>query len=112
MGKVVTLARRLKLPATMKIHLVFHVSLLDPFQGNANDPRINRPNPIEVDGEKKYKVKKILESRINGQGKTKRRQYLVKWKGYSSSNNTWEDKENIKKAEALDVFLQRKKESC
>ena len=95
----------------MKIHPVFHVSLLDPLQDNAKDPRINRLDPFKVDREKEYKVKKILESRIAGKGKTKRRQYLVKWKGYPSSNNTWEDMENIKKAEALDVFLSSKKES-
>ena len=110
--KVGTLARSLEIPATMKIHLIFHVSLLDPFQGNTKNPRINRPDPIKVDGEKEHKVKKILKARVGGRGKTKRRQYFVKWKRYPSSNNTWEDKENIKKAEALNVFLQKKKKSC
>ena len=87
-GKVGTLARRLELPATMKIHPVFYISLQDPFQGNAKDPRINRSDPIKIDREMEYKVEKILESRIDGRGKSKRQQYLVKWKGYSSSNNT------------------------
>ena len=66
----------------MKIHPVFHISLLEPFRGDPKDPKISRPNPIEVNGEEEYKVKKILDSRIGEQGKKKRQQYLVKWEGY------------------------------
>ena len=52
----------------MKIHLVFHVSLLEPFKSNLKDLKINCPNLVEVDGEEEYKVEKILDSRIGGQG--------------------------------------------
>jgi len=58
----------------MKIHLVFHVSLLEPL---AEDPLPNQviplPPPIEVEGEEEFWVKEILDSRIRG----KKRQFLV-----------------------------------
>ena len=44
--KIDTHARKLKLLGTMKIHPVFHVSLLEPFRGNPTDPKISRPDPI------------------------------------------------------------------
>ena len=62
----------------MKIHPVFHVSLLEPFKGNPKNPKISCPDPVKVDREEEYRVKKILDSRIGGQGKKQRQQYLVK----------------------------------
>ena len=53
----------------MKIHLVFHVSLLEPFKGNPKDSKISRPDPVEVDREEEYRVEEILNSRIAGWGK-------------------------------------------
>jgi len=51
-GMIGTHAYRLDLPNTMKIHKVFHVSLLDLA---ANDPLegqiIPRPPPLEIEGE-------------------------------------------------------------
>jgi hypothetical protein len=51
----------------MKIHPVFHVSLLEPLAG---DPLPNQvippPPPIKVEGEEEFWVKEILDSRIKG----------------------------------------------
>lgn len=38
-----------------------------------------------------YTVEKIVSSRI----KNGKKQYYVKWEGYSSDQNTWEDEKNI-----------------
>jgi hypothetical protein len=55
----------IKLQSSMKIHHVFHVSLLKPYQrstilGKIHDP----PPPIEVNGEQKYEMEDILDSRV------------------------------------------------
>ena len=73
----------LNLPPAMKIHNVFHVSLLElcnlPRDGTAPPS----PLPIKVNGKEKYKVKEILNSKIYC-GKL---QYLVKWLGYLDTDN-------------------------
>ena len=73
-------AFELELPATMKVHPVFNVSLLYKFQG-----KYKPPGPIIVDGEAEYEVEKILRHRGNG----KHRQYLVRWLGYDESKDCW-----------------------
>jgi len=45
-----------------------------------------------------YAVEKILEKRISGNG---RPVYLVKWKGYSSSDNTWEPESHVANCQDL-----------
>jgi hypothetical protein len=51
---------QLKLSSSMKIHPLFHVSLLEPYHvftilGRIHDP----PPPIEIDGEHEYEVEDI-----------------------------------------------------
>ncbi len=80
-----TQAYQLDLPeALQNIHDVFHVSLLEPYhtvEGRAPPP----PPLIEVDGEEQAEIEEILDSRMH-YGKL---QYLVKWLGYSVSDNEW-----------------------
>jgi len=56
---------QLKFIGSMKICLMFHVSLLEPYHASTNPRRIHDPlPPIEVDGEQDYEVDDILDSRI------------------------------------------------
>ncbi len=56
---------QLKFIVSMKICLMFHVSLLEPYHASTNPRRIHDPlPPIEVDGEQDYEVDDILDSRI------------------------------------------------
>jgi len=49
----------------MKIHVMFHVPLLEPYNASTDPRRIHDPlPPIEVDGEQEYEVNDILDSRI------------------------------------------------
>ena len=49
------------------------------------------PLPVDVDGELEYEVDEILDSRIF----RKKLQYLVSWKGYDISEQSWELVENF-----------------
>jgi hypothetical protein len=63
--QIIVMAFELKLPGFMKIHLVFHVSLLELYHSFAILRRIHDPPPpIEVDNEHEYEMKDILDSRI------------------------------------------------
>ncbi len=49
----------------MKIRVMFHVSLLEPYHASTNPRRIHDPfPPTEVNGEQEYEVDDILNSRI------------------------------------------------
>ena len=91
-NKIGTRAFKLKLPDTMKIHPVFHVSLLEPFTANTIPGRsLPLPAPIEVDGIMEYEVEEILDSRI----RRKKLEYLVDWKDYDVNERTWEPQKNL-----------------
>ena len=80
-------AYRLDLPTSMKIHPVFHVSLLEPYKESTIPGRLQTPPPpIEIDGEEEFEVSEILNSRIN----RRKLEYLVHWQGYEVSERTWE----------------------
>lgn len=91
-------AYRLKLPQRYKIHPVFHSSLLSPYrETEAYGPNFPEPPPDLIEGEEEYEVKAIL----NHKGKGLRRRYLVKWKGYSSGENTWEPEDGLNNAKEI-----------
>jgi len=58
--------------------------------------------PDLVDNKEEYEIEKILDSWQFGRGRKK--QYLIKWKGYPDSNNKWVDKKDIHAAEAIREF--------
>lgn len=87
-------AYKLKLPANIKLHDVFHVSLLKPYKqdGNVQPP----PPPDLIDGELEYEVDKVLAHRDRKvRGKKTKREYLVKWVGYEDIHNTWEPEDHL-----------------
>ncbi|KAJ9523672.1 hypothetical protein QJQ45_020105 [Haematococcus lacustris] len=88
-------AVKLTLPSAMsRIHPVFHVSLLRPYEGN-----FGRLPPTELgwlDDSPQYEVERIVSHRHVRAGKAK--EFLVKWKGYEDSDNTWEPASNLANA--------------
>ena len=85
-GKV---AYKLDLPPSMNIHPVFHVSLLTPHKPRPSDmaaPQDWDPDDEAEDGSPVYEVENILDQQ--GEGPSAR--YLVKWKGFSDADATWE----------------------
>src|SRR3954463_7821405 len=97
--KVSPVAYKLELPDTLKVHLVFHVSLLRPYKNPQDfpdqEPPTTPPPPITIDNTPEYEVEHILDHRI----RHKKPEYLVKWVGYPEYDATWEPLENLKNAE-------------
>ena len=96
--KINDVAFKLKLPEHFRIHPVFHVSLFKPYNENTIEGRLQPgPPPDVIDGEEEWQVEQILEERI----RDGRREYLVKWEGYASEDNTWEPLENLDHCKTL-----------
>ena len=101
-------AYELVLPPTMKIHPVFHVSLLEPYRAPADPSRRAPPPEIEIiEGEENYVVREVADSRVNRQ--KKKIEYLVLWDGYDNEDATWEPWEHLRHTavEALRDFHKR-----
>ena len=79
---------RLKLPTMMKIHPVFHADLLTRYrETDKHSPNYEKPPPKIIDGEPEWEVEKIINSRLHG--RYKRLQFLVRWKGFPPSEDSW-----------------------
>ena len=83
-------AYQLQLPPSWNIHPVFHASLISPYSETPSyGPNFSRPPPDLINNEEEYEVKQIKAHQSFGRSKCL--QYLIKWKGYPESDNTWED---------------------
>ena len=96
----------LKLLDQMKIHLVFHKSLLESTSTKvsiltklSNDYIMNQKN--------RYQVQKILKKSENFENE--RRKYLMKWKDYDKFENTWELRSNLDNCQNVMIaYLKRR----
>ncbi|KAL2887161.1 Retrotransposable element Tf2 155 kDa protein type 1 [Ceratocystis lukuohia] len=96
-------AYKLELPASMRIHPVFHVSKLryagtsDPIPGQVHPP----PPHVEVAGQTEYEVEEVLNSfwERHGRGRRPRLKYIVRWTGYDDP--TTEPAEYLENAKQL-----------
>ena len=78
---------RLKLPASWKIHNVFHAALLRQYtETEAHGDNFPRPAPELLGGEEVYTVERILKHRRRGRGY----QYYIQWEGYLITEASWE----------------------
>lgn len=88
--RIGAVAYKLQLPSTMRVHPVFHVSLLKPYLASAA-PRSQSPlPPLPTIGGDVYQAERISQRRtvtLNGRSI---KQYLVHWTGYPDSEATWE----------------------
>jgi hypothetical protein len=89
-----TLTYRLKLPANIRVHPIFHISQLKQFRNPASFPgRLPQPPPapFEIGNDQYYHAERLLAHRR----RRGRDEYLVSWLGYSADQNSWEPANNI-----------------
>jgi hypothetical protein len=80
------------LPISMKVHLVVHVSLLEPYKESNIPGRTQLPPPcIEIDNHEEYEVEEVLDLRQ----RHSRLEYLVHWCNYDINKHTWEPSINL-----------------
>ena len=92
-------AYRLDLPKTMKIHNVFHVSLLDRYREPIPGQPPAEPMPVITaeDAGAEWEVERVLDSRR----RNRRLQYLVQWAGYAHIRTSWEPAGNLENCPEL-----------
>jgi len=100
--KVGSRTYKLDLPATVKIHPVFYVILLEPtgsiepIPGHYQPP----PTPIIIQEQQEWEVEKIMDSRRQ----RNQIQYQVKWTGFHDPNRTRYPAHNFENSS--DIILQ------
>ncbi|KAJ3459939.1 hypothetical protein MRS44_016012 [Fusarium solani] len=90
---------KLDLPPKVKLHPVFNISLLESAEGTVKAD-IGYDDDMEAEDEREYEPEKILDARRNDE-KGNRLEYLVKWKGYTDAENTWEPAKHLINAQRL-----------
>src|SRR6266851_7300937 len=89
---------QLRLPPQWNIHPIFHASLLMPYiKTKEHGKNFTRPPPDIIEGEVEYEVEAIRAHRYQ----RCKLQYLIKWKGYPESDNTWEPAGNVQAAQLI-----------
>ena len=96
LNKVGSVAYRLKIPASSRFHNVFHLSQLKRYVSPLESEFLQspaRPPPIYIDSSEEFEVEHIIAHRHRGRKRTL--QFLIRWKGYPDSENTWEPEDNL-----------------
>ena len=76
----------------MCIHVIFHVSLFEPYNESQIPKRIfPPPPPVGIDQEIEYEIEEILNSRI----RHGHLEYYIYWKDYNINKRTWECLSNV-----------------
>ncbi|TPX44714.1 hypothetical protein SeMB42_g04246 [Synchytrium endobioticum] len=102
--KINEVAYEIELPSNVRIHNVFHVSLLKKYI-RPKDPARQLPKapPLRITEEEGYVIKDIKDVRRRGKGW----EYLVIWEGYSEADNTWEPRKSLNDEAMLRAWHER-----
>ena len=109
--KIGPLVYKLKLPDTWKIHNVFHVSLLKPWNQSLFSaaqqqvvPELEEPEIVQY-----YETEKIIRWHWVGQGRRRTKEYLVLWQDQPVEEMSWVPEANFPDKAALQQDLDEDK---
>ena len=108
--RVGKLAYKLQLPEDWKIHPVFHVSLLKPWQhGQWTQEEAAPEIELQADDDdgRDLAVEKLLRWRRVSIGRKRTREFLVLWRGWPIEDSTWVMAENIGTPQELQDMVDR-----
>ena len=94
------LAYQIRLPPGLRMHPTFPITSLEPYRERPGEI-LTSPLDTVLQAEPSYKVEAIL----GHEGKGKKRHYLIKWKGYDSSENLIEPSRNIDDGLLINEYL-------
>jgi len=87
----------LELSKSIKIHPVVNTSRVQLYKPQVEGQKRMLPKPVIIEGEEEFEVEKISNKRIVRE----KEKFLVRWKGYTAEEDTWENKENLENAKEL-----------
>ncbi|XP_057733997.1 uncharacterized protein LOC130949239 [Arachis stenosperma] len=97
-GRVGEVAYKVQLPPSMKIHPIFHVSMLKPYHKDQDEPSrgdSSRAPPVMIRSFDK-EIEEILANRVvRRRGVPPSIQYLIKWKRLPITEASWEAREDL-----------------
>ncbi|TPX33665.1 hypothetical protein SeLEV6574_g08355, partial [Synchytrium endobioticum] len=97
-------AYEIELPHNVRIHNVFHISLLKPYI-RPKDPtrQLPKPLPLRIKEDERFIIENILDVRRRRKGW----KYLIKWEGYGEEDNTWESRRTVDDEPMLEEWHKR-----
>jgi hypothetical protein len=90
------MAYKLELPASSRVHQVFHVSCLNKVIGDKSPVQTILPE-LDEEGKIILEPKDITDTRIRQLRNRSISEYLIKWRKLSAEGSTWEDESCIQK---------------
>jgi len=93
----------LELPKSIRIHPVVNISRVCLYKPQVKGQKKIPPKLVIIQGEEEFEVEKILNKRMV-RGKER---FLVRWKGYTAEEDTWENKENLENTKEMVKEIKR-----
>jgi len=103
-GIVSSNAIELELPKSIKIHPVVNVNRVQLYKPQVEGQKKILPKLLIIKGQKEFEVEEILNKRMIREKK----KFLVRWKGYMTEEDTWENRENLENIKELVKEFKRK----